>query len=127
MLRQWSAEFGDGCFAGLLDIPIEVHASGFDDANCSVADLRPDAVTRDEGYRVPAQSRRTASLPVFEEVGVDLDEVAPLLRNLVLRKDRVDRTGIHACAAVDALVGVDVVHVGRVGGVDAVHGTDLHA
>src|ERR1700674_1602621 len=70
---------------------------------------------------------RTQALPVFEVVGVDLDEIAPLLGNLVLGEDRVDRTRVYARAAVDALVGVDVVHGCRVVSVDAVHRTDLHA
>src|SRR5258708_26567857 len=71
--------------------------------------------------------QQVAYLPVFEIVGVDLDEIAPLLRDLVLGKDRVDGTGVDARAAVDALVRVDVVHRRGVVGVDAVHRTYLHA
>jgi hypothetical protein len=65
-------------------------------------------------------------LPVFEIVGVDLDEIAPLLGNLILGKDRVDRTRIDARAAIDALVWVDVIHGGRVVSVDAVDWTYLY-
>src|SRR5437899_3175880 len=50
-------------------------------------------------------------LPVFEVVGVDLDEVPPLLRYLILRKDRVHGARVDAGAAVDAFVRVDEVHV----------------
>src|SRR5438477_215997 len=64
---------------------------------------------------------------LLEVVGVDLDEVPPLLRDLVLGEDGVDRAGIDAGAAVDALVGVDEVHVGRIVGVDAVDRADLDA
>ena len=59
MFGKRRAELGDGGFARLLDVPIELDACGLDDANRGVADLRPDAVTRDEGYRVPAQSAST--------------------------------------------------------------------
>src|SRR5262245_24088500 len=61
------------------------------------------------------------------------DEVGPLLRRLVEREDRLDGTGRHARAAVDALVGMDVRQLGRgefglvFPRVDAVHGTDVHA
>src|SRR5690242_12207815 len=66
-------------------------------------------------------------LPVFEIVGVDLDEIAPLLRDLVFGKDRVHRAGIDAGAAVDALVRVDVVHVRRVVRVNTVDRANLDA
>src|ERR1700682_5114911 len=82
--------------------------------------------TPSPGTRV-TECRPNQDLPVFEIVGVDLDEIAPLLRNLVLGEDRVDRTRIHARTAIDALVRVDVIHVCRIVGVDAVHRTDLHA
>src|SRR6202171_1860480 len=69
---------------------------------------------------------RNQDLPVFEIVGVDLDEIAPLLRNLILGKDRINRTGVHARAAVDALVRIDEIHLRCVVGMDAVHRTDLN-
>src|SRR5215470_18020240 len=61
---------------------------------------------------------------VLEELLVDVDEVLPLIGNLVLREDRLHRTHRLARAAVDALVGVDVQHVLPL--VDAVDRTDLH-
>src|SRR5207248_6012637 len=64
---------------------------------------------------------------LLEVVGVDLDVVAPLCRHLVLGEDGVDRARVHASTAVDALVGIDVVHVRGVVGVDAVDRTDLYA
>src|ERR1700676_211807 len=82
--------------------------------------------TPSPGMRVTGW-RNLGELPVFEIVGVDLDEIAPLLRNLVLGKDRVDRTRVDARAAVDALVRVDVIHRCSVVGVDAVDRTHLHA
>src|SRR5437867_12365707 len=56
---------------------------------------------------------------------VDLDEGTPLVRQRVLREDRLDRTLRLACPAIDALLRVD--HEDAVGLVDAVHGTDIHA
>src|SRR5438309_4160362 len=41
---------------------------------------------------------------LLEVVVVDLDELRPLRRHLVLREDRVHRTRVNAGAAVDALV-----------------------
>src|SRR5437879_2981433 len=81
--------------------------------------------TPSPGMRVTAW-RATARL-LLEVVVVDLDELCPLRGHLVLREDRVHRAGVHAGAAVDALVRIDEVHVGVVVGVDAVDGADLHA
>src|SRR5262245_10137103 len=44
---------------------------------------------------------------VLEELLVELDEVLPLIRRLVLGEDRLDGAHGLASAAVDALVGVD--------------------
>src|SRR5260370_38890091 len=73
-----------------------------------------EAVTTQMG-RLGAEDPSTtpqqgAYLPVFEIVGVDLAEIAPLLRDLVLGKDRVDGTGDDARAPLDALARADVVH-----------------
>src|SRR5712664_1614376 len=83
--------------------------------------------TPSPGTRVTECRPTPPLLPVFEVVGVDRDEIAPLLRNLVLGEDRVHGARIDASAAIDALVGVDVVHVGLLVSVDAVHGTYLYA
>src|SRR5579859_4307991 len=64
---------------------------------------------------------------LFEVVRVNFDEVPPLLWDLVLGEDRVDRARIDACSAVDALVRIDVVHVRRVVGVNAVDRAHLDA
>src|SRR5438093_9807932 len=72
----------------------------------------------------PAAVRVLARLEV---VGVDLDEVLPLRRHLVLGEDGVDRALRLAGAAVDALIRVDVVLLVVVGRVDAVDGADGHA
>src|SRR5215510_6643076 len=61
------------------------------------------------------------------------DVCGPFVRRLVEREDRFHWTGRHARAAVDALVGMDVEHLGRgecrlvLARMDAVHGTDVHA
>jgi hypothetical protein len=72
------------------------------------------------------ECRANQDLPVFEIVDVDLDEIAPLLRNLVLGKDSVHWARIHARTAIDALVRVDVIHRRGVVSVDAVNRTDLY-
>src|SRR6266849_7101319 len=64
---------------------------------------------------------------ILEIVGVDLDVFAPLLRDLVLGEDGVDRARINASAAVDALIWIDEIHRRCVVGVNTVHGADLYA
>src|SRR5437660_4337395 len=66
-------------------------------------------------------------LLLLEVVGVDLDVFAPLLRDLVLGKDGVDRARINARAAVDALIRVDEIHGRGVIGVNTVDGANLDA
>ena len=117
MFGERCSEFRDRRLAGLLDVPFELNPGRLEDADGGVADLWTDAVPRDQRYGMPTQSVEvgvSSRLPVFEIVGVDLDEVAPLLGHLILRKDGVDRARIDASAAVNALVGVDVIHVRRV-------------
>src|ERR1043165_1420449 len=66
-------------------------------------------------------------------VEVELDVLVPLRREVLLREDRLHRALIHAQAAVDARVRVDVQHLRRLelrlvlGRMDAVHRADIHA
>lgn len=60
-----------------------------------------------------------------EDLLVDRDVLLLVLRDILLREDRVDRALWLAGAAVNALVGVDVEHL--VVFVDAVYGADIHA
>src|SRR6266508_1042342 len=62
---------------------------------------------------------------VQEELPVQLDEVLPLLRGLVLDEDRLHRADGLAGPAVDAFVGVDIELLRAF--VDAVHRADLDA
>src|SRR5712691_4547893 len=62
---------------------------------------------------------------IQEELLVQLDEVLPLLRGLVLGEDRLHRADGLAGPAVDAFVGVDIEHLRAF--VDAVHRADLDA
>src|SRR5581483_11818655 len=62
---------------------------------------------------------------IFEELVVRAGEVLPLLRNVVLVEDRLDRTHRLTGTTVDALIGVDVEH--PVALVDAVDRTLLDA
>src|SRR6476620_4286247 len=70
---------------------------------------------------------------VGEVVRVDLRVLLPLVGQLVLGEARIDRAGLHAGVAVDALLGIDVEHLGSVIAglvgrrVDAVHGAHLDA
>src|SRR3954454_654538 len=59
----------------------------------------------------PVARRRSWAL-VPEGGGVALDVRLPLVRHLVLGRDGVDRAGLHAGVAVDALLGVDVELLG---------------
>jgi len=70
----------------------------------------------------PHQQIRTLLL---EEIGVDLNIFLPLLRNFILRKDRIHRTFRLAETAVDALIGMDIEHPLPL--IDAVYRTDFHA
>src|SRR5918997_3721264 len=66
-------------------------------------------------------------------VRVQLRELLPLVRKLVLGEARVDRACLHAGIAVDALVGIDIEHLDLVvvrlvrGRMDAIDRTDLDA
>ena len=68
-----------------------------------------------------------------EVLRVDLGVLRPLLGELILGEAGIDRAGLYAGVAVDALIGIDVelldgVVIGLVGGrVDAVNRTNLHA
>src|SRR5712691_4088226 len=69
--------------------------------------------------------QRVDDVEALGERVVDLDERLPLLRQRVLRKDRLDRALRFARAAVDALLGVDDEDAVRL--VDAVDGADVDA
>jgi hypothetical protein len=64
---------------------------------------------------------------VFEVVGVDLDIVLPLFRDLAFRKDGVHRAYRHAAVAVNALSRIDVQHLVIIGAMDAVHWANIDA
>src|SRR5438067_10712927 len=53
-------------------------------------------------------------LAALEVSRVHLDVLLPLVRQLVLGEAGVNGTGLDACVAVDALLGVDVEHLDRV-------------
>src|SRR5580704_7271556 len=88
---------------------------------------------RDPRTRVPVAARadrgrlrlggRLDARVVLEELLVQLDEVLPVGRGLVLREDRLHRADRLARPAVDALIRVDVEH--GLALVDAVHGADF--
>jgi hypothetical protein len=66
-------------------------------------------------------------------VGVDLSKMLPLLRDVLITKDRFDRARGLARATVDALIGMDVKHLGGfelgliLAGMNAVHRTNVDA
>src|SRR5688572_27103668 len=76
-------------------------------------------------------SKRWSMRPIV--LRVFPNESGPPPGSFVERKDRLDGARRHARAAVDALVGVNIKHVGRLivpfvlTRVDAVHRTDVHA
>ena len=68
-----------------------------------------------------------SKLLLVEVVLVDLGVVLPLVRYRILGEDRAHRTHGLTRAAVDAFIGMDEVHVVRVGRINAVHRTDIEA
>src|SRR5216683_1824019 len=128
-LWQRRPEFLDRGRAGHLHVPVELDARGLEHAHCGVTDLRAHPVPRDESHRVPRHSsaRPTRLLTILEIVGVDLDVFAPLLGHLVLGEDGVHGARIDAGAAVDALIGIDEIHVRCVVSVNTVDGAYLDA
>ena len=66
-----------------------------------------------------------SKLLLVEVVLIHLDVVFPLIRYGVLGEDRAHRAHRLACAAVDALIGVNEVHVVRVGCIDTVHRANI--
>src|SRR5579862_4068197 len=64
---------------------------------------------------------------LLEVVGVDLDVLTPFRRRFRFFEDRVHRALRNARSAIDALIGMDVVHVVLVLGVNAVHWAHLNA
>ena len=63
----------------------------------------------------------------LEVVGVDLGIFLPLLRNFILRKNRVHRTYRNTAIAVDAVLRINVEHIVLVGAMNAVHGAYVDA
>jgi len=60
-----------------------------------------------------------------------MDKIRPLLRGFVERENRLHRAGRHTGSAIDALIGVNVEHLGRrkpgfvLARVDAIDRTDI--
>ena len=80
-----------------------------------------------------AGSGPPSSVSFLIMIRVHRDEVLPLLGRFVEREDRLDRARRHAGAAVDALVRMNVEHLGRrevrlvLARMDAVDRADVHA
>ena len=91
----------------------------------------PRAPARRGPPAAPAKERGGLLAAVGEVLGVDLRELLPLVGQLVLGEAGVHRAGLHAGVAVDALLRIDVEHLGRVVAglvgrrVDAIHGAHL--
>jgi hypothetical protein len=58
---------------------------------------------------------------------VDLDVVLPFVGHCVLGKDRADRADRLTGTAIDALIGVDEIHVVGISGVNTIHRTNVAA
>src|SRR6266542_2749915 len=79
----------------------------------NLCSMRPMSVA---SVQFPARSRQppaASSQLFFVILGVDRDEVLPLLRGFIQREDRLHRARRYAGAAVDALVRMDVQHLRR--------------
>src|SRR6266478_2228614 len=84
------------------------------------------------GIYIPMDAR--SAFLFFVPVGVDLNELFPLVRSRRLLKDRLHGTNRLASPAVDALLGVNVELLLFLEllclvlcGMNAIHGTDIHA
>lgn len=92
-----------------------------------VATGRADEIRHQWGGSTPGQAQ------VLRRMGVDLDELVPLGRQIVFREYRLDGTLVDAEAAVDAGSGIDVEHLGfledriLLGRMDAVDRADRDA
>src|SRR5262245_55267652 len=97
-----------------------------------IDDSRAQLSTRSMLVVMKLSSNRWSIRPMVV-VRVFPNESRPLLRCFVEREDRVDRARRHAGAAVDALVGMNIKHVGAgvasfvFPRVNAIHRTDVHA
>src|SRR5213083_2010969 len=80
--------------------------------------------TNSDGLEAVALIVSTTRLLV-EICFVDLGVILPFVRHSILGKDRAYRTHRLACTAVDALVGMDEVHVVCIRCIYAVNGTDI--
>src|SRR3990172_2404274 len=151
-LRQWPPSMGAGVAQG-IEGPVHAEEGDFlalhlDRFRLLVCELVGGGHLAEFGHRplllrrvwtglrplVPSTgfSRLAGSVPngarldpgvVHEELPVPLDEVFPLLRRLVLAKNRLDRADRLAGPAVDALFRVNEELIGAL--VDAVHWADL--
>src|SRR5690606_29737397 len=63
--------------------------------------------------------------PDVRQIGVELDELLLIVRDFILREDRLGRALRLTQGAIDALVGVNLEKVGAF--VDAVYRADFHA
>src|SRR5438552_1736117 len=82
--------------------------------------------TNSDGLEAVALMVSTTRLLV-EICFVDLGVILPFVRHSILGKDRAYRTHRLACTAVDALVGMDEVHVVCIRCIYAVNRTDIKA
>src|SRR5689334_1748942 len=85
------------------------------------------------GSQITYVKRHAPCLLVGVPVGVDLREVLPLLRQVVFGEDRLYGAGRLACAAINALVRMDVEQLRRLelrlilARMDAVHRANVYA
>jgi hypothetical protein len=75
----------------------------------------------------PRSGLRAKSSPIAEKLGVDLRELRPLLRQIVLEEDCLDRTDLGTDSAVYTFIGINEILVRFIRRVDTVDRTDLDA
>src|SRR5262249_28393886 len=96
-----------------------------------IDDSRAQLSTRSMLVVMKLSSNRWSMSPIVVRVFPDVRR--PFLRRFVEREDGLDGARGHAGAAVDALVRMNIKHLGRLkrglvlSRVDAVHRTDVHA
>src|SRR5215218_8425668 len=123
---------GDGAASPGISALLDVHTSALS-SDSGYLSSEDDSDDKRRGrsrafFRSPEVGERGSGRGQAEVLVVLGDEGLPLVGDLFHRVDRLDRAGVDAEAAVDALLWMDVEHLPvLVLAVDAIHRANVHA